>query len=64
MARPTIVVVDDDPQVLAAVKSDLKRRYGAQYRIVHADSGAAGLELAHKLRLRNDDVALFLSDQR
>ncbi|HKI57177.1 MAG TPA: FAD-dependent oxidoreductase [Trueperaceae bacterium] len=64
MARPTLLAVDDDPQVLRAVTSDLKRRYGDRYRVVSADSGAAGLELAHKLRLRNDDVALFLSDQR
>ena len=64
MARPTLVAVDDDPQVLRAVTSDLKRRYGEQYRVLAADSGAAGLELARKLRLRNDEVALFLSDQR
>ncbi len=64
MARPTLVAVDDDPQVLGAVTSDLKRRYGGQYRVVGVGSGAAGLELAHKLRLRNDEVALFVSDQR
>ncbi len=64
MARPTLVAVDDDPQVLRAVTSDLKRRYGQQYRVLAADSGAAALELARKLRLRNDEVALFLSDQR
>lgn len=64
MARPTLVAVDDDSQVLRAVASDLKHRYGEQYRVLAADSGAAGLELAHKLRLRNDEVALFLSDQR
>ncbi len=64
MARPTLVAVDDDPQVLRAVTSDLKRRYGERFRVLAADSGAAGLELARKLRLRNDEVALFLSDQR
>ncbi len=64
MAKPTLMVVDDDPQVLRAIASDLKRRYGESYRILSADAGPAGLELARKLRLRNDDVALFLSDQR
>ncbi len=64
MVKPTLMAVDDDPQVLTAVASDLKRRYGEQYRVLSAGSGAAGLELAHKLRLRNDEVALFLSDQR
>ena len=28
MARPTILTVDDDPQVSAALTRDLKRRYG------------------------------------
>ena len=64
MAKPTLMVVDDDPQVLRALTSDLKRTYGARYRVLAAESGGAGLELARKVRLRNDEVALFLSDQR
>ena len=64
MARPTLVAVDDDPQVLGAVASDLSRRYGERYRILHAGSGAAALELANALSLRNEPVALFLADQR
>ncbi|MEJ2666390.1 MAG: FAD-dependent oxidoreductase [Deinococcales bacterium] len=64
MAKPTILVVDDDPQVLAALSSDLKQRYGAKYRVLQADSGAVALDLARKLRLRNDPIALFLADQR
>jgi len=64
VVKPALMAVDDDPQVLRAITSDLKRRYGDRYRVLAAESGAAGLELARKLRLRNDEVALFLSDQR
>ncbi len=64
MARPTIVAVDDDPQVLAAVRGDLRAQYAGEYRIVAADSGAAALEAVRELKTRGEEVALFLVDQR
>lgn len=36
MSRPTVLAVDDDPEVLAAVARDLRRRYGEAYRLVTA----------------------------
>lgn len=64
MARPTILTVDDDPQVSAALTRDLKRRYAGQYRVLSATSAAQALELLSALALRTDPVALILSDQR
>ena len=64
MAKPTILTVDDDRVVLAAVERDLRRQYGKDYRILGADSGAAALDALRQLQLRNDPVALFLADQR
>ncbi|MDP9022307.1 MAG: FAD-dependent oxidoreductase [Actinomycetota bacterium] len=64
MANPTILAVDDDPQVLRAVERDLRRRYARDYRILAAPSGQEALDLAEQLRLRDDEVALFLVDQR
>ena len=64
MAKPIILVVDDDPPVLQAVARDLRQQYGARFRIVRADSGLAALDAVEKLKLRNKYVALFLSDQR
>ena len=64
LAKPTILAVDDDPQVLAAVRADLRRRYAKDYRIVAETSGAAALATLDQLVLRADDVALFLVDQR
>jgi len=64
MSRPTILTVDDDPQVSAALTRDLKRRYGSEYRVLSATSAAQALGLLGKLALRSDLVALIISDQR
>ena len=64
MAKPVILTVDDDPEVLQAVARDLRQQYGDRFRIMRADSGAAAIEATQKLKLRNEPVALFLVDQR
>ena len=64
MAKPTLLTVDDDPNVLKAIERDLRARYGENYRVLRANSGDAGLELLRELKARNDAVALLLADQR
>jgi thioredoxin reductase (NADPH) len=64
MAKPIILAVDDDISVLEAVVQDLRRKYGATYRILRAGSGQAALDTCAQLLERGDSVALFLSDQR
>jgi thioredoxin reductase (NADPH) len=64
MAKPVILAVDDDPQVLRAVERDLRRRYAREYRVLRAESGGSALDTLGKLKLRGDPVALFLVDQR
>ncbi|GAB4455023.1 MAG: FAD-dependent oxidoreductase [Armatimonadaceae bacterium] len=64
MAKPVLLAVDDDPDVLQAVERDLRRKYAAQYRVVRANSGAQALETVQKLKLQGDPVALLLVDQR
>jgi thioredoxin reductase (NADPH) len=64
MAKPVILAVDDDPQVLRAVERDLRRKYAREYRVLRADSGESALDALGKLKLRGDPVALFLVDQR
>ena len=63
-ARPAIVAIDDDPQVLAAVARDLRQHYGEHYRILRAASGAEALEALEELSSRGDTAALFVADQR
>jgi thioredoxin reductase (NADPH) len=62
--KPVILAVDDDLPVLRAVERDLRSRYGEQYRIVAAGSGADALEAVRQLTLRGSTVALFMVDQR
>ena len=64
MAKPVILSVDDEPQVLHAINRDLRQHYGKNYRILKAGSGQEGLGLLTELKKRNDPVALFLVDQR
>lgn len=64
MTRTTIVAVDDDRAVLASVERDLRQKYGRDYRIVMAESGAAALDLASEVKQRNEAIALFVVDQR
>ena len=64
MAKPVILTVDDDPQVLRAVERDLRRHYAREYRVLRAESGESALDTLGKLKLRGDPVALFLVDQR
>ena len=64
MTKPILLTVDDDPEVLRAVERDLRSEYGARYRVMRAESGAAALDLLARLELRGDPVALLLVDQR
>ncbi len=64
MPKPTILTVDDDPQVSQAISRDLRARYGEHYRIVRAGSGADALEVLAQLAVRDRPVALIASDQR
>ena len=40
VTKPVLMVVDDDPPVLAAVRRDLRSRYREHYTIMGAASGA------------------------
>ena len=64
MARPVILSVDDDPQVLSAIERDLNRHYKREYRVVKASSPEEALDAARQLKQRGTAVALFLVDQR
>jgi thioredoxin reductase (NADPH) len=64
MAKPILLSVDDDSDVLRAIERDLRSQYGAEYRVIGSDSPEAALDLLKQLKLRNDSVALLLADQR
>jgi len=64
VAKPVILAVDDDPEVLGAIERDLRRHYASQYRIVSASSGKDALDTVKQLRRKAAAVALYLVDQR
>ncbi len=43
---------------------DLRRRYGADYRIMRAESGASALDVLRELKLRGQPVAVLIADYR
>ena len=62
--KPVILAVDDDAPVLRAVERDLRARYGKDYRIVAAGSGAEALDVVRQLTVRGGAIGLFVVDQR
>jgi thioredoxin reductase (NADPH) len=62
--RPTILAVDDEPAVLAAVARDLRRGFGERFRILRSNSGQEALEVLRELRTRGERVAMLIADQR
>jgi thioredoxin reductase (NADPH) len=64
MAKPILLSVDDDSDVLRAIERDLRSQYGAEYRVMGSDSPEGALDLLKQLKMRNDSVALLLADQR
>jgi thioredoxin reductase (NADPH) len=64
MPRPILLAVDDDVNVLEAVVQDLRRQYGATYRVMRAAGGQTALDTLAQLKTRQEPVALIISDQR
>ena len=64
MAKPILLSVDDDTDVLRAIERDLRSRYGAEYRVIGSDAPEKALDVLKQLKVRNDSVALLLADQR
>ena len=64
MAKPVLLTVDDDWEVLRAIERDLRRKYASDYRVLRAESGEAAMEIVRDLKVRDNAIALFLIDQR
>jgi thioredoxin reductase (NADPH) len=64
MAKPILLSVDDDADVLRAIERDLRSNYGADYRVIGSGSPIEALDTLKRLKLRSDSVALLLADQR
>ncbi|WP_194774555.1 FAD-dependent oxidoreductase [Pararhodonellum marinum] len=61
---PIVFSIDDDPQVLSAIKRDLRKKYSQTYRILSTPSANEALESLTSLKNKGEQIALFLSDNR
>ena len=64
MKLPYIILIDDDVQVLRAIQRDIRNQYRDDYKVAATESATEALELIKELMLKNEVVALFISDQR
>ncbi len=64
MKLPIILIIDDDPQVLKAIRRDVRKNYKTSYRILATESAGEALKSLEQLKKEGQNVALFLSDQR
>ena len=58
-----ILSVDDDPDVIELLGSELEDRYGRGYQVLTARAASTAVDLLAKLRESGERVALVLSDQ-
>jgi thioredoxin reductase (NADPH) len=62
MSRPVLFVIDDDAGVVHALRDDLSRRFGGDFRVVGESSCAAGLATLRALADAGEPVALLIVD--
>jgi thioredoxin reductase (NADPH) len=64
MKLPFIIIIDDDIQVLRAIQRDVRNKFRDEYKVLATESAAEALDAVKELKLKNETVALFISDQR
>ena len=64
MAKPVLVVVDDEDASLQALTLELESRYGAHYQVVSGSSAEVALARLAELKAAGADVPLVLADQQ
>jgi len=60
VAQPVLFVIDDDPGVVDALRDDLSRRFGGDFRVIGEYSAAVGLTTLRKLADEQQPVALLI----
>jgi thioredoxin reductase (NADPH) len=64
VAKPVLVVVDDEDTSLQALTVELESRYGVHYQVVSGSSAEVALARLAELKAAGADVPLVLADQR
>lgn len=61
--QAVLFAIDDDPGAAHALRDDLSRRFGQEFRIVCESSATAGLAALSELGVRGVPVALLIVGQ-
>jgi len=64
MAQPVLYVIDDDAGVTRALRDDLSRRFGQDFRVIGEASATAGLATLRELADEHEPVALLIVDHK
>ncbi len=64
MSHPVLFVIDDDAGVVRALRDDLSRRFGEDFRVTGASSAAAGLAMLRELADEHVTVAVLIVDHK
>jgi CheY-like chemotaxis protein len=64
MAKPALVLADDEDTSLQALARELESRYGVHYQVVSSSSAEMALARLAELKAAGADVPLVLADQR
>src|SRR5690242_21954285 len=64
MAKPVLVVVDNEDTSLQALTRELESRYGAHYQVVPGSSAEVALARLAELKAAGADVPLVLATQQ
>jgi thioredoxin reductase (NADPH) len=62
MSQPVLFVIDDDAGVVHALRDDLSRRFGRDFRVIGESSAAIGLATLRGLADGHEPVALLIVD--
>ena len=62
MSQPVLFVIDDDAGVVRALRDDLRRRFGEDFRVIGESSAAVGLTVLRELAGLREPVALLIVD--
>ena len=61
-ARPVLFIIDNDAGVAQALRDDLGRRFGEDFRVLGESAAAAGLTTLRRLSDEDQRVALLIAD--
>lgn len=62
MSKKVILILDDEPTILDAIKYQVSKTFGSEYEYELAESGEEGLEIIEELIEEGLDMLIAISD--